>query len=127
MTTLRKIPSTLKKGDVVAVRATVKYDFETDDGRVYVDLDGAYASGVALPPEKLLGLVHPHLVVGDRVRCGNVAGTIMGIAGGWAWIQIAPDQFISAALGLVDRDDDTSSLPATPPSDAEALPAEAAE
>ena len=76
-----------RKGDVVALRATEKYDWNAGDGYLHVKIDGHYGD-VAVPRECVAGLVAPSLEDGDKVQSALGLGTVRAVRGDNAWIEL---------------------------------------
>lgn len=57
-----------RKGDVVSVTGTIKYDQDEEAG-VFIDLDGYYST-IMLSPDRVT-LLAPRIDVGERVRGKN--------------------------------------------------------
>lgn len=91
------------EGDVVTVRATVKYESDYDLG-VCVDIDGHYKP-VFLQPEHLT-LVHRHFDIGERVWMGDdheSCGTVLAVNDGFAWIKWENGTFSTEELSHLEH------------------------
>jgi hypothetical protein len=99
-----------RKGDVVAIRATVEFIYDnTDETRVSVKPDGHYTS-IMLDP-KHLALVHHAYSPGDRVFLDtNNVGTVLAVCDGKAWVKYDNGNYGSPALCMLSpyRDEPTA-------------------
>lgn len=77
----------LRRGDIVLVRARVAVD---EDGSHYISIDGIGSGYVER--DKIEKVVLPHFAPGERVSApaGAVsdAGTIVAVAGDYAWLDL---------------------------------------
>lgn len=64
----------LRKGDIVAIHATVEYDFDpADDDRIHLDVPGT--SYCAVTPDKIVEVVRRTFRVGETVNVSGMVGT----------------------------------------------------
>lgn len=119
MIALRQTPPLLKNGDVVVLKATVKYDQKPDES-IFVDIDGRYGA-LSIDPGAVLGFLHAHFEVGDPVLCGGVPGTIRAIYGSVAWIEMNDPAlnlgFVTASLADLERVERPQPMPEALPLD----------
>lgn len=82
--------SKLKAGDVVTVRATVKWA----DG-LYLKLNCSDGSVIAVPHADIVSIEPRPIAVGDRVRHqtmkGSLGGKVLAVHGGEACLLVMPD------------------------------------
>jgi len=76
-----------RKGDVVALRASVKYDWSAGDEFLHVKVDGHYGD-ITVKRECVAGLVAPSLDDGDKVQSALGLGTVRAVRGDNAWIEL---------------------------------------
>lgn len=81
---------TPRKGDVLLVRATVKYDSYTEGDREAVSVSvGRYDSHASVGPEQIERILIPFFNVGEVVTIEGIADLwkIRAIQGDAAWVQ----------------------------------------
>ena len=78
---------TFKRGDVVSVKGTVRWDPAADDTYVYLRLEGG-GSETSVKMEDVT-LVQARFDVGEEVRYQRARATIKAIVGDHAWIEYA--------------------------------------
>ncbi len=82
----------LRKGDVVAVLATVLHDVPRGDKFVHLSVEGNY-SGLMLEPHQIEAVVRRSFKVGERVRLRpglgsrSASGNILAIDGDNIWLK----------------------------------------
>lgn len=94
-----------RKGDVVLVRARVKYDSDDAVERVHLAILDCEHAHIAVAPEFLTGLCGREWAVDDRVTIdegdeGLVPATVRAVAGENVWIEYDPGGF--ATVGTLD-------------------------
>lgn len=95
--------SKFRKGDIVSIRAVVKYD-QDGDGEVFVRPD-EYYTDLVLPVSAII--MHAQDIrEGDCVRwdgIGQSHGTVLAINGGHAWIDLHNGDFCTRTFSSVER------------------------
>ncbi len=74
-----------RKGDVILLRGTVRYDMRDDSNGVSVDVEGTYATA-HIQRKDIAGVEKLEFQKGDRVDALGRTGTILAIVGSFAWI-----------------------------------------
>ncbi len=99
-----------RKGDIVSLTGTVKYDYDQsdEDRKVTVSINGHY-SDVWLD-EKFVTLITPIFEVGDSVTWakptdppGINSGEIVGLSGEHAWIDMQDGNYCTRHFGAIQR------------------------
>lgn len=83
-----------RKGDVLVIHATVKYDVETSDDSIHV-VPADRHSSVLIKRSDIVGLHCKKWEPGDLARHDDVAVEVIAIDGDEVWIRVSnPDQTI---------------------------------
>lgn len=89
-----------RKGDIVTVRTTVRWD-QTEKDRISVDLGYSYSTVETEDVE----LIVPHLEAGERVRFSGDSVTVVSVNGEHTWIKYDDGRQLIVAAADVDRID----------------------
>lgn len=86
----------LRKGDTVALHATVKYDFDPAEGEV-VHLDAPGTINCLASLSDIAGIVRRSFEIGDRVRFGFRSYEIEAVSqdGGKLWLSAPGEEWIT--------------------------------
>lgn len=99
----------LRKGDIVAIHATVEFDFDpADDDRIHLDVPGS--SYCVVTPDEIVGVVRCAFRVGETVKVSGMVGTAAVEAvsndGEFLWLRMS-----SGGMGTVHSTEATLAEP----------------
>jgi hypothetical protein len=108
-----------RKGDVVLIRATVKYDVREDDDDGYCFVVTERRSDFSANLGEIVEFVSRAWDIGDRAMLPSVHGAadligeIVGVHDGWVWLKSADDlgTYNGSSLVPVPPEPDTSDIP----------------
>jgi hypothetical protein len=111
-----------RKGDVVLIRATVKYDVREDDDDGYCFVVTERRSDFSANLGEIVEFVSRAWDIGDRAMLPSVHGAadligeIVGVHDGWVWLKSADDlgTYNGSSLVPVPPEPDTSDIPEAP-------------
>jgi hypothetical protein len=99
-----------RKGDIVSIQGTVRFDKDPEDDHVSIELAGAIGSPVWVKPETVT-VVQQRIEVGDSVVligvfCGDGSeyhGQILAIFEDHAWVAYGSGEFCTRMLSTLKR------------------------
>jgi len=82
-----KFQRKFRKGDVVSIKGTVKFQTDGNDANVYLDVDGYYTS-ISVPAANAT-LIYPFVAVGEIVhnRAKGIKGEVIAANDGALWVR----------------------------------------
>lgn len=89
------------RGDVVLVKATIKYDEGPDNN--YLHLKIGISHSAMVERENVVELMHPHFDVNDEAMFGGEQVRIIALHESMAWLLTADGSMVSAHLRNLKR------------------------
>lgn len=95
-----------RKGDVVSVRGTVKYDIDEGEDRLFVRVDGGtedlWVKAASVTMVRQSFEVDDWVMWGEGFLTGE-CGQIVGISGEHAWIDMGSGNYATRHFGAIQR------------------------
>jgi hypothetical protein len=92
----------LRRGDVVSIRGTVKYDVGASDEYVHVQI---HDSTIAVARMSIADLVAPHIDIGDRVWWHEGGrkheGELVSVSGDYVWVKLGDGRPLTRSLSAI--------------------------